>query len=271
MRQGKARLRLDGADPINSALLGFWPQSEAAGNRFYDLSPLRANGIINSGITRGFGLVGRCATYSTGNAQVTRPYTISRDVSIHGWICLAAGAGTSNVLVASIPVSDGNARYLLQCNSGTTLVMEASNNAGATVTSSAFTDIRSRWAAVGGTYNYASRDIKLYLGGVVVGAGNVSSWFPEATLSGYWIGRNSSGSRLFNGKMAGLRVWNRTLAPHEFQRLAMDPWVGTQRAVRRVHYVAPSTSDVRGMAVPAGFGYPQVISSGPPSAAISGA
>ena len=246
----KARLRLDGADPINRGLVGFWPLTDKAGSRARDISPRRADGnLVNFGYTAGSGWgsgqsgpavffdgtndhvnVGqRIPQNGSFSASLWFKYNTANraffgrglDIFPDAWSVSALVTAGNVINVTVVTTSGGPAGYGF---SGTT-TLTAGN-----------------WYHVVIVYQEAGT-ISAYLNGSLEGSASLSGSSVLRTANSetfFGLGENGGGvNRWLNGAINNARIFNRVVRPFEVDRLYADPWAGTARPRRRV-YASPA-------------------------------
>lgn len=240
MPGAKARLRLDGADPINRGLLGFWPTDEASGSIVRDISPFASNGIITNGAGRVFDTRGRSVSYN-GSTQYwgsTHNQGIQNGFSASAWINLGAGVGANQAILSSMHQFD--LTILWQISSGTTMQFWADTRVNNS-SSSAFSDVRGKVVHVGVSWA-PDRTTRFFLNGVAIGSSSTAADV-VSPIAGWNIGRYGvPAARYFTGRIGQVRTWGRVLQPREFMRLYADPWAGTERPLSRVYSATPSVA-----------------------------
>ena len=236
----KARLRLDGADPINAGLLGFWPLAENGGNIAQDISPLRGSGLLTNAPSRVFGRLGRGVALNGSSQYVatTRAQALTTFSAV-AWVNVTPATGNNQTIISSMRGVDNT--ILWQISNGQTMEFWA-NTMAPNASSGTFADVRGTWACVGVSWAIG-RSTNFYVGGRLFGTSSTSGDI-QTPITGWNLGRYGvPAARYFNGSLAMVRTWDRVLQPGEFLRLYRDPWAGTARR------------PLRGIAVP-GTAYP---------------
>lgn len=234
----KARLRLDGADPINAGLLGFWPLAENGGNIALDISPLRGSGLLTNAPSRVVGRMGRGVALngSTQYIATTRAQSLTTFSAV-AWINVTPASGYNRAILSSMRGVDNT--ILWQISDGQTMEFWA-NTAVPNASSGTFADVRGTWACVGVSWD-VGRSTKFYVAGRLIGTSSTSGDI-QSPITGWNLGRYGvPAARYFNGSLAMVRTWGRVLQPVEFMRLYRDPWAGTARRPLR-GIVVPGTA-----------------------------
>lgn len=234
----KARVRLDGADPINRGLFYFPSLADAAGSIAYDLSSYRLSaarvGSASSVITP----AGRVTTVngSAGYVLTTVTDLSFPSGSVSWWQntpttyysgLIRAPWGITTVSGEfSAQVYTDNNWYIGWRNGGTdTRVIVAASPANWPTNTDTFYIFT--WSPAGSA---------LYCNNVLVGT-NAAAPALSNLASAFCIGRQgSSSSAGLAANIWRMRIHRRVLLPAERARLYRDPWAGTARRVRPVYY-----------------------------------
>ena len=242
----KARLRLDGADPINNGLVGFWPLSQGAGRIAEDITPARRNGALTN-VTDGWAAskFGKTIKLDGTNDYVTIPYSAVFDVT-------ATNALTVSIWAAPIAVSASSYHGIMTKNRETGDISKMWGiwltetgywhfRGGNNTINSASQATLNVWTHLCITIN-GSGNFIVYINGASIGSAGVTL---SGATSNVMIGTAGGVPEYFDGRLAGARIHNRVLGPSEVARLYRDPWAGTARPVRRVAYapIAPITAE----------------------------
>lgn len=253
MPGAKARLRLDGADPINQGLRAFLPLNDSSFSTFQDISPYRrVSGAVNAR-ARVASPFGEAAAFVSPNEliNVGGPASLasSSDLGLNGRTSLMAMAGwvyLSSTSLAGAFFKIGSATGGFGLGVGSTTVDAAGGNIVALYEAV-------RWIPTGFAFSIGWHHVAISLNG----SGHPSIYYdgrliysdatgaPNAVGSGgagyCYIGTSQLGSRFFTGTLSGVRAWGRGITAGEAQRLYRDPWAGTARNTRRAAYRPPVT------------------------------
>lgn len=247
MPGAKARIRLDGADPINRGLVGFWPLNENAGQRFPEISPYRRNGTgVNDPPRRFLGNV-RNVSFSGSNQYITVGTNLglstNSNITVAGWVYRAtSGDKGAFFKIGNNTDATGGDGFAVGC--GGTELENAGNQAlilyegnrwiltGYTVTVGWH-----HWVLTINNLGYP----KVYIDGAQIytdtGAAPAAIGSRGASIAqiGGYVSASST-NRYLVGSVFGVRVWSRALLPQEAQRLYRNPWAGTARRFANVPY-----------------------------------
>jgi hypothetical protein len=241
MTAAKAWLRLDGADPINQGLAGWWPHDEAAGGRIRDLSPFARN--ASNPLSRAFGITGRYAVYAGTGTQVRSGRILS---GLPNWSIVARFRNTmannsGGHAIYAERAASGNDILKLDFGSGSApngAEVIIRNTAGTLLLGTPSTTVVNdgQWHTVIATLNGTA--VLLFTDGRLE---STSTWSGGNTFTNSGVA-STIGSDLgdlnanYTGDMSHVRIWARTLSLGEVQRISRDPWAGTARRHRAVVY-----------------------------------
>ncbi len=244
----KARLRLDGADPINRGLVGFWPLTDGAGGRALDISTFRNNGALENSPGQYSTLLGKALNFTGGGAGATNVNlgnpnqfnALQVPLTITGWAFPTAspldsqtmlaqyGAFAAGKLVKHVSINAGVLRYISSQSGGVLQVFTAGSMTANTW---------QFWAIVmSGTH--ASPSLAMYVNqGVTTHTPGALDASPDTSIATR-IGTSTTAlitpsNEGYQGRLQNVRMWSRALSRAEIQRLYREPWAGTARPVRR--------------------------------------
>ena len=240
----KARLRLDGADPINGGLLRFLTLTDGAGALATDISPLRRNALLNNFGASGWqpSPYGKSLTFDGVNDYVdinSRPLNNLPQGSFCVRLKLNAGGG-----IVAYEDGGGYNNFAMFCPTPGSGVVQFNIGSNASRDSASRTWVATTWYDVVVTWG---AEIKIYINGVLDTTIAASGGTQNTTGDNDQLGRYSFGggtSGLYSPcSMSGVRIYNRAITPSEVARIHREPWAGTARR------------PLRGIAVP-GTAYP---------------
>ena len=241
----KARLRLDGADPINQGLTGWWPLNEASGNIARDISTYQRHGVGVSTPGSIMTPAGRAKSFSNNSyIRVSAGKTLPQIVDytyvmwLRGSGSLPAYAGLMAQTADTVPTNQVGMSYL----SGN--IIRFHNNVSLETTVIALSSVfdgRSHQLAIGRRGAGGSAVDYVWLDGrLVLAAGNANN--PATGTTGdLIIGNERSGTAGYGWQnpVTNFREFRRCLSDAEIRRIYADPWAGTARPRRRV-YASPA-------------------------------
>lgn len=253
MPGAKARLRLDGADPINRGLLRFLPLADGAGTVLADVAPIRKNGATVGGVGRPATLRGKALAVSAGTAygQVSTGPVVS---GLPNWsivlsIQVASGFGAAA----------GGAFYCERAPAGNDIIKMEGLGAGP-ATNVAFLTIRDDGGTLLQSFGSTVINDGRWHHLVLTKNGSAIRYYVDGRLemSPTWSGTDSFTNgglqstlgvdptaptiAYTTGNMSGLRLYRRALTHSEVHRLYRDPWAGTSRQRLPVPFVYPPLS-----------------------------
>ncbi len=245
MPGAKARLRLDGADPINRGLLRYFPLDEGAGP-LRDISAYRRGGATVGATTRPVTSRGRALGVSTGSNYGS----VSTGPVVAGLVNWTIAL---QIQVASgFNATDGAAFYCERAASGNDILKMEGLGGGAGANKAFFTLRNDAGTLLQGFGTVVINDglwhdlVLVKRGTSIIyyvdGKADINStWsgadtFTDANRSTLGVDLVASGTAFTTGNMRGLRLYSRALLPQEVQRLRADPWAGTDRRRRTVVY-----------------------------------
>jgi hypothetical protein len=233
----KAGIRLDGADPINNGLVGFWPLTEHGGNRWLDISPFHRSLTTVTPPARIFGLQGRQAQFNAASSQYLQNANFvwpgGRSAAISVWINAPGGHNGSpydfsgRTLVSGqafyghLPFSD-NVAYFYYGNSGDG---EISAN---------FAAYLNKWTHVAWSSSPTRKAI--WINGVLAASSTTVPSSPVTSATNGYIGYSPVSTMFHAGGMRLFRLRTREWSDAEVQRLYRDPWAGTARRALPIAY-----------------------------------
>lgn len=239
----KARVRLDGADPINRGLIGFWPLTEGGGAVGVDISPCRRNATHVLDPQRRNWRTGRAISYNGSSQYSSVPV---KDLSFASgsvsWWQNTTAAYNSGTIRAMWGVVTGAGEFTAQVYFTDQWAVGWRN--GGTDSRIGFAASATNWPT-NSTNHYAftwdATGSYLYLNGSLIG----STATAPATVNlndNFAIGAQGVGyGTFFPGAISNFRILNRRLRLTEIQRLYREPWAGTARPTRRVYATTGTT------------------------------
>ena len=238
----KARLRLDGADPINGGLLRFLTLTDGAGALATDISPLRRNALLNNFGASGWqpSPYGKSLTFDGVNDYVninSRPLNNLPQGSFCVRLKPNAGGG-----VVAYEDGGGYNNFAMFCPTPGSDVVRFNIGSNADRNSASRTWVATTWYDVVVTWG---AEIKIYINGVLDTTIAASGGTKNTTGDNDQLGRYSYGggtSGLYSPcSMSGVRIYNRAITPSEVARLHREPWAGTARPWRRSYGTTGTT------------------------------
>ena len=247
MPGAKARIRLDGADPINKDRLAFWPMT-GPGGIVRDLMPTRTALIPGSLPDYAASRMGQVASFNGSSARLIGANALpSRaDSGVFAWIRPNfSSASTTNRCIVMRSNAGGTTfgLRLLWVSGFGWYSDNVSGGVGGAYNSSATSFSAGEWHFLGFTYSAASGGQFWWDGMPVTTAMPFGGW-ASANLAGlsFYVGGNNGGTELFNGQIGPLSAFNRVPRRSEIWRMYQNPWAGTGRFSRPVPFVYPPLS-----------------------------
>ena len=223
------------AFPKSVGLLGFWPLSEGSGTTAYDLSGNNYNGNIVNGVWVASQKFGYALNFSTGRyvnttyVQKAATYTVIAWVKIptsdYGGIITndrGSGAGHSLTLFTdSAGCSNVN---------GEPAFLDDTNGLCLGLIAGSYSLNTGEWYSVAGVFNsvpggsVTAQDFSIFVNGTEVPTStnvNGGDTSPLTGLNGMLIGYSLAWNAYFNGEIADVRVYNRTLTPNEIKEITL--------------------------------------------------
>jgi hypothetical protein len=234
-------LLLDGGDPINKGLLGFWPLNESGGNIAGDLSAFRRRGQLVNGPTRGVSAHGRDTRFDRASSQYISVGTdlgVSTvdEITVSARVFVGSTSDHGCIFrLGHLTNSDGDGFGVGIAGTG----FEGSGNDFTILYDGVgwlFSGVAAGfgWRQITFVLSDGGRRTEIYnnnqlaytnynAGRTPLAVGSLGT--SVAQIGGYLKINN----RYFSGYLQALRVWRRALRPGEAARLALDPYAGTQR------------------------------------------
>lgn len=238
MPGAKARIRLDGADPINRGLVGFWPLKDGGGTRAVNLIAPQSAALVAAPTWTARGL--NLASGSYVEAPGSAAYDFVRGGAVSFWV---RGLYASQITYSNLfsKASGGVTEWSLfrEIATGALSLFSAAAAGQITFAGSLFQDIMDgRLNHVCYTQNGTTATI--YVNGVQKDSKTIAT--PTYQSLPLRFGNDAGATGYINGQMQNVRFFRRALAPFEVARLARDPWAGTARGLRLVPFVYPPIS-----------------------------
>ena len=225
MPGAKARIRLDGADPINKGLAGFWPLMDGAGSRARNAVSAQSAALISSPAWTARGLTWASGSYVEAPANTA--YDFVRGGTVSFWV---RGLYASQITYGNLfsKASGGVTEWSLFREAATTALSLYSLAAAGQVTfaGALFQEIMDgRLNHVCYTQNGTTATI--YINGRSRDSKTITA--PTYQSLPLRFGNDAGATGYINGQMQSVRFFNRALLPAEVARLGRDPWAGTAR------------------------------------------
>lgn len=232
----KARLRLDGSDPINRGLVGFWLTAGVGVGALSDISPYRrsATFVGTAASTSVAARLGRGLEFDGSSQAINTPVTnfSSPAGSVVWWqrpTTAFNSGGFRGIWGQVTGAGEFSAQVFLDNN------WYIGWRQGGTDRRLTFAATADNWrtnAVSLYVFTYSAAGSKLYLNGSLL-ASTASAPVPFDLAAAFSFGQQNPGSTWFAGGMWAPRLIAQELSTHEISRLYRDPWAGT---ARRVHY-----------------------------------
>jgi len=235
---------IDLSHPLAAQLRGWWPLNEGFGDVAHDITGRGRHGaLVNMTPTSDWTIepiVGRCLNFGGSNQYVDIPHEAigAGDFSCAMWFRLdsyIANEGTRLICIADREDTGNSREWLIvwegRSSQSPTDALEANldrvGNENQEIKSSAGVIADNRWHHL--AYTLQS-DVahKLYLDGFEIAGGSATGDVGDITSSRYinfgceW--HNGIFDKFFDGKIADVRLWQRSLSPWEILSLFTDPW-----------------------------------------------
>lgn len=238
MPGAKARIRLDGADPINNGLAGFWPLMDGAGSRARNAVSAQSAALISSPAWTARGLTWASGSYVEAPANTA--YDFVRGGTVSFWV---RGLYASQITYGNLfsKASGGVTEWSLFREAATTALSLYSLAAAGQVTfaGALFQEIMDgRLNHVCYTQNGTTATI--YINGRSRDSKTITA--PTYQSLPLRFGNDAGATGYINGQMQSVRFFNRALLPAEVARLGRDPWAGTARGRAPVPFIYPPLS-----------------------------
>lgn len=245
MPGAKARLRLDGADPINRGLAGFWPLNENGGVAVENIAPSPAVGITVNTPTRVFSPAGRVVRFSTAGTQYVNTQQLVGAPSsgtVTWWQNPTYAFNASNLL--RVPWGNSTATA-----SGAYLSCQVFSNNQWYVGWVNGTDYRLTFAATAANwpqawtfyaFTWGPSGNALYINAGQLVASSATVPVVAESTANFALAKLGPAFSLslshFAGDLQGVRRFNRALRINEIQRLYADKWAGAAHSQRPIAY-----------------------------------
>ena len=243
MPGAKAGIRLDGADPINRGLLGFWPAGENGGLSLRDISPYRRNATLTGTTSRNVTQFGRTPRFVRASSLRATAPAIPAVSAITMAVWLIADSAPSGANYGQPFAVGPTAASPLSLNWNH--VNLAYRQSWSVYAGGAYPVAKYTSSLVGGKLYFlvATCDgttLKIYQDGQFVTS------VGGATLSpidgAVQMGGVPNNTAYWDGVAGGFRIWNRALTPAEIMRLYQNKWAGTKPGVRPAPFIFPDLS-----------------------------
>jgi hypothetical protein len=242
MPGAKAGIRLDGADPINRGLAGFWPMVDHGGRVARDISGYGRHATFSATPARVPSKWGRApfflrtpnratATQLPSMTGLTMAFWMAADVAsasgYHGRPFSSDGTTTARMSFAWDHPDPAYRQAWTTYSGGSNIVVPYPTTLSARQTYflAATTD---------------GNTLSIYLDGNLVGSTTGSTISAGSGVVN--LGGASANTSWWTGRAGAFRIWNRALTPPEMMRLYQNAWAGTARAGRPVPFFLPNLS-----------------------------
>ncbi|MFB6158853.1 MAG: LamG domain-containing protein, partial [Candidatus Nanohalobium sp.] len=224
------RLGYSPSDPLyNNSLVAYYPLQEDSGSTAYDFSGNNNDGTINGSTVNQTGLLGTSAYSFDGTGDYidipSSPDVVTQlPMSLSAWVnidTLPSNKGNDERILSKWP--GGNTGYLLQAEQNYDhfrFVIHDGSNIHE-VNGSGLNAINTgEWYHIVGVA-YSDGNMRLYVNGDMIDENTNTFSIGSTTSTNLVIGRysSSSSSKSWDGKIADVRVYNRSLSASEVGRL----------------------------------------------------
>lgn len=244
MPGAKARLRLDGADPINRGLVGFWPLQEGAGTRIANLARPGLLGSLSGSPARAVSRFGKAVRFDTSATQFANTgFSVGAPSAgtVSWWQNPTYAFNASNLL--RVPWGNIGTGAYLSCqlfSDNNWYVGWVNSTDYRVVVAGSAANWPQQWTFY--AFTWGPSGSALYINNGTLVASNVTApvvGASSATLALARLGPAYGFTSHFAGDLSAFRLHTRALRLPEIQRLYRDPWAGTARRNVPVLYRPP--------------------------------
>ena len=225
--------KLNKRHPIARGLMGFWPLNEKGGSKVFDVTGNKNEGtLVNmalQGATSGWtgSPFGSALIFDGVNDGVDVNSSVTmednNDVTVHCWVKVNS-AITGKAVVSKYGGLPADWEIAISSNAYVFRIDNASNVPQYASSTTTTTNTIGKWLNVVGTYNQASLTLRIYINGVLEATTVVASRARSRTDKVTFGKRIYSGAEVyFEGSLAMIRIYNRTLSAEEIKMLYLNP------------------------------------------------
>lgn len=243
---------LDGADPINQGLVGFWPLTESAGDVASNIANASRAGLRSGNATweakfagRQFGAVTKFGTADDYLSVGSYDFSASKEFSIVVWALMTASDQTDGAGLFCCGNGGGGEQYNIDLRSSPNggwvrfYTRDSGGGVNGNISAAANSAIsQTQWRLIVGTFSGRNTRQRLYYDGALAASATVTSSLNAVSGHTTSIGARQSGSGSYdmaaNCHIAAPRIYARELTQGEVLRILRDPYAGVLEPRRRM-------------------------------------
>jgi type II secretory pathway pseudopilin PulG len=237
------------SNDITNGLVGYWRLDESTSTVAYDSSGNNNSGTLINSPTRATSTckVGSCLIFNgTTNyismVNTTTTKSIAPTGTIANWVYLVTPTSTLQMMVDM----DGTgcvSRGLVTMVSPTNFAIQYGGGGGCQRALSTTVPVLNTWFYVVTTWD--SSGARIYINGVLEGSSAIVPNFLITNATAY-IGSNGGSTRLLNGRLDDIRIYNRALSADEVKKLYQSSVYTRSFSVENVCRSTGATGEITG-------------------------